>query len=66
MLAQTEKLAQMQENLLTVRLGRRVIASLCPAFMGGLSPVLYRLVVPACQAENVQNLGADRNITEIH
>ncbi len=34
------------------------IASLCHAFMGGLSPVLYQLVVPARHAENVQNLGA--------
>jgi hypothetical protein len=35
-----------------------VIAFLCTAFMGGLSPVLYRLVVPARHGENVQNLGA--------
>jgi hypothetical protein len=38
------------------------LASLCPAFMGGLSPALYRLVVPARQAENAQNLGAIQNI----
>jgi hypothetical protein len=30
--------------------------------MGGISTVLYRLVVPARQAENVQNLGANKNI----
>jgi hypothetical protein len=30
--------------------------------MGGLSPALYRLVVPARHAENVQNLGAYQNI----
>ncbi len=34
------------------------IDSLCPAFMGGLSPVLYQLVVPARHAENVQNFSA--------
>jgi hypothetical protein len=38
------------------------IASLCPTFMGGLSPVLYRLVVPARHAENGPNLGAYQNI----
>jgi len=38
------------------------IASLCPAFVGSLSPVLYQLVVPARHAENVQNLGAFQNI----
>ncbi len=38
------------------------IASLCPAFMGGLSPARYRLVVPARHAENVQNFGAYQNI----
>ncbi len=32
-----------------VKLGK---ASLFPAFMGGLSPALYRLVVPARHAEN--------------
>ncbi len=36
------------------------IASSCPAFRGGLSPVLYRLVVPARQAENVKNFGANK------
>jgi hypothetical protein len=36
------------------------VASGCPAFMGRLSPVLYRLVVPARHAENVTNLGADK------
>jgi hypothetical protein len=30
--------------------------------MGGLSPVLYRLVVLARHAENVQNFGAYQNI----
>jgi hypothetical protein len=34
----------------------------CPAFMGGLYPVQYRLVVPARHAENVKNFGADKNI----
>ncbi len=38
------------------------IASSCPAFMGGLSPVLYRLVVPAHYAENVQNFGAEKKL----
>jgi hypothetical protein len=37
-----------------------VIASCRPAFMGGLSPVLYRLIVPARHAENVTNFGAER------
>ena len=80
------KLAQAQENLLTVRLGKSAasdfsqaplkisyfslmmvllsvhavvkwsIASTCPAFTAGLSPVQYWLVVPAHYAENVQTL----------
>jgi hypothetical protein len=28
--------------------------------MGGLSPALYRLVVPASHAENITNFGADK------
>jgi hypothetical protein len=39
------------------------VASGHPAFMGGLSPALYRLVVqlvPACCAENVTNIGIDK------
>jgi hypothetical protein len=36
------------------------IDSSFPAFMSGLSPVLYRLVVPARYAENVQNFGAEK------
>jgi hypothetical protein len=31
-----------------------------PAFMGGLSPILYRLIVPARHAENVTDFGADK------
>ncbi len=31
-----------------------------PAFMGGLSPALYQLIVPARHAENVTNSGADK------
>ncbi len=38
------------------------IASSHPDFMGGISTVLYRLVVPARHTENVQNLGAYKNI----
>ena len=38
------------------------IASTCPAFTAGLSPVQYWLVVPAHYAENVQNFGANKNI----
>ncbi len=38
------------------------IASSRPAFMGGLSPVLYRLIVLVRHAENVQNFGAWQNI----
>jgi hypothetical protein len=30
----------------------------CPAFMGGLSPVLYRLFVPTSNAQNGQMFGA--------
>jgi hypothetical protein len=37
-------------------------AFLCPAFMGRLSPALYRLVVPARLAENGQNLGIYQNL----
>ncbi len=41
------------------------IASLCPAFVGRLSLVLYQLVVPARHAENVyQNIGARLNFTD--
>jgi hypothetical protein len=36
------------------------IASGRPAFMGRLSPVPYRLIVPARHAENVTNFGADK------
>jgi hypothetical protein len=36
------------------------VASTCSAFMVVLSPVLYRLIVVACHAENVKNLGADK------
>ncbi len=31
-----------------------------PAFMGGLSTALYRLIVPARHAENVTNIGVDK------
>ncbi len=31
-----------------------------PAFMGRLSPALYRLIVPASPAENVTNIGVDK------
>jgi hypothetical protein len=31
-----------------------------PAFMSGLSPALYRLIVPARHAENVTNIGVDK------
>jgi hypothetical protein len=34
------------------------VASTCPAFMGGLSPVLSRLIVPARHAENVKKFGS--------
>jgi hypothetical protein len=36
------------------------VASGCPAFMGGLSPVPYRLAVPVHHAENITNFGADK------
>jgi hypothetical protein len=36
------------------------VASGHPAFMGGLSSVLYQLIVPAPHAENVTNFGADK------
>jgi hypothetical protein len=35
------------------------VASDYPAFMGGLSPPLYRLIVLARHAENVTNIGVD-------
>jgi hypothetical protein len=35
------------------------VASRHPAFMGGVSHILIRLIVPACHAENVINFGAD-------
>jgi hypothetical protein len=31
-----------------------------PAFMGGLSPALYQLIVLARHAENVTNIGVDK------
>jgi hypothetical protein len=31
-----------------------------PAFMGGLSPALLRLIVSARHAENVTNIGIDK------
>jgi hypothetical protein len=37
-----------------------VNASCRPAFMGGLSPILYRLIVPARYAENITNFGATK------
>jgi hypothetical protein len=43
-----------------------VIASSRPAFMGGLSPVLYRLIVPARYAENVTNFGATKYCIGVH
>ncbi len=36
------------------------VASVRPAFMGGLSPTLYRLIVPARHAENITNFGTDK------
>jgi hypothetical protein len=39
---------------------KRDIASSCPAFMGGLSPVLHQLFVPARHTENVKNFGTDK------
>jgi hypothetical protein len=36
------------------------IASGRPAFMGGLSPAMYQLVVLACYAENVTNIEVDK------
>ncbi len=32
----------------------------CLAFMGGLSPALYQLIVPARHAEKVTNIGVDK------
>jgi hypothetical protein len=36
------------------------IASSRPAFMGGLSPLMYQLIIPARHAENVTNLGVNK------
>jgi hypothetical protein len=41
------------------------VASGRPAFMGGLSPVLYQLIVPARHAENVTNFGADKILVSV-
>ncbi len=37
-----------------------VVATGRPAFMGRLSPALYRLIVLARHAENVTNIGVDK------
>jgi len=39
---------------------KSAVAAGRPAFMGGLSPALYRLIVPARHAENVTNIGIDK------
>jgi hypothetical protein len=39
---------------------KRAVAAGHPAFIDGLSPALYRLIVPARQTENVTNIGADK------
>jgi hypothetical protein len=36
------------------------VAARRTAFIGGLSPALYRLIVLACHAENVTNIGVDK------
>ncbi len=36
------------------------IASCHPAFMGGHSPALYQLILPALHAENATNFVADK------
>ena len=41
------------------------VASGSPAFMGGLSPALYRLVVLAPLAENVTNIGVDKILAPV-
>jgi hypothetical protein len=38
------------------------IFSGCPAFMSGLSPALYQLIVPARHAENIKNFGTDKTL----
>jgi hypothetical protein len=44
------------------------VASSFLAFMGGLSPILYRLIVPTRHAENLTNFGATkyRHLPKIH
>jgi hypothetical protein len=39
---------------------KRAVAGGHPAFMGGLSPALYRLIVAARHAENVTNIGVEK------
>jgi hypothetical protein len=51
----------------TVLIPPRVVAKFAlaagrTAFMGGLSPALYQLIVPARHAENVTNIGVRQNI----
>jgi hypothetical protein len=42
-----------------------VVATGQPAFMSGLSPALYRLVVPAPHAENITNIGMDKILAPV-
>jgi hypothetical protein len=42
-----------------------VVATGRPAFMSGLSPALYRLVVLAPLAENVTNIGVDKILAPV-
>jgi hypothetical protein len=57
----TEYLLSIPDGVDTFACSRQVcIASDRPAFMGELSPALYRLIVPACHADNVTNFGADK------
>jgi hypothetical protein len=50
-----------QKVLIPLRaVAKYAVAAGCPAFMGGLSHALYRLIVPARHAENVTNIGFDK------
>jgi hypothetical protein len=44
----------------TCAVAKCAVAAGRPAFMGRLSPALYQLVVSACHAENVTNIGVDK------
>ncbi len=51
-----------QDGFLYLIVTRHKLTVQCPAFMGELSPVLYRLLVPACHASKWANLQRRPNL----